>query len=76
VAKGGWLDDQKLSCGAGANAAKFLSAGFDACTKAVITHDGMGYAREYHVEPAATCSGAASTIAFTMVSITEGRGAP
>ena len=35
-----------------ANAAKFLGAeaGFRACENAVITHGGMGYAREYHVE--------------------------
>ncbi|MCK9914316.1 acyl-CoA/acyl-ACP dehydrogenase [Microbacteriaceae bacterium K1510] len=47
-----WLYDHKLPCGAEANAAKFLSAraGFDACTKAVLTHGGMGYAREYQVE--------------------------
>ncbi|AKH69130.1 acyl-CoA dehydrogenase [Spongiibacter sp. IMCC21906] len=46
------LYDKKLPCGAEANAAKFLSAraAFDACTKAVLTHGGMGYAREYHVE--------------------------
>jgi acyl-CoA dehydrogenase len=47
-----WLYDQKLPCGAEANAAKFLSAraSFDACTRAVMTHGGMGYAREFHVE--------------------------
>jgi acyl-CoA dehydrogenase len=50
--RAGWLYDRKLPCGAEANAAKFLSAraGFDACTKAVLTHGGMGYAREYQVE--------------------------
>nr|WP_210425101.1 acyl-CoA dehydrogenase family protein [Spongiibacter thalassae] len=46
------LYDKGHACGAEANAAKFLSAraAFDACTKAVLTHGGMGYAREYHVE--------------------------
>ena len=35
-----------------ANAAKYLGteAGFKACETAVLTHGGMGYAREYHVE--------------------------
>jgi acyl-CoA dehydrogenase len=47
-----WLYDSKRPCGAEANAAKFLSAraAFDATTKAVLTHGGMGYAREFHVE--------------------------
>ena len=47
-----WLYDAGKSCGAEANAAKFLSgrAAFDATTKAVLTHGGMGYAREYQVE--------------------------
>ncbi len=50
--RAGWLYDQGLPCGAEANAAKFLSgrACFDACTRAVMTHGGMGYAREYQVE--------------------------
>ena len=50
--RAGWLYDQGLPCGAEANAAKFLSgrACFDACTRAVLTHGGMGYAREYQVE--------------------------
>ena len=50
--KGCWLYDQKLPCGAEANAAKFLGAraGFDSCTTAVLTHGGFGYAKEYHVE--------------------------
>ena len=44
--------DQKLDCGAEANAAKYLGAeaGFKACETAVLSHGGMGYAREYHVE--------------------------
>ena len=47
-----YLYDKGLPCGAEANAAKFLSgrAGFDATTKAVLTHGGMGYAREFQVE--------------------------
>ncbi|WP_372716131.1 acyl-CoA dehydrogenase family protein [Immundisolibacter sp.] len=44
--------DQGLDCGAHANAAKYLAgeAGFKACTQAVMTHGGFGYAKEYHVE--------------------------
>ena len=47
-----FLYDAGKPCGAEANAAKFLSAraGFDATTKAVMTHGGMGYAKEYQVE--------------------------
>jgi len=47
-----WLYDQGLPCGAEANAAKFFCAesGFKACETAVLTHGGMGYAKEYHVE--------------------------
>jgi acyl-CoA dehydrogenase len=46
------LYDAGQSCGAEANAAKFLAAraAFDACTRAVMTHGGMGYATEYQVE--------------------------
>lgn len=44
--------DAGASCGAEANAAKFLAAeaAFRACERAVLTHGGMGYAREYDVE--------------------------
>jgi acyl-CoA dehydrogenase len=47
-----YLYDKGLPCAAEANAAKFLSAkaAFDATTRAVLTHGGMGYAREFHVE--------------------------
>ncbi len=47
-----WLYDQGLPCGAEANAAKYFCAesGFRACETAVLTHGGMGYAKEYHVE--------------------------
>ncbi len=52
VMKAAWLYDQGLPCGAEANAAKYLAgeAGFRACEQAVMTHGGMGYAQEYHVE--------------------------
>ena len=44
--------DRGEPCGSQANAAKYLGAeaGFEACTRAVMTHGGMGYAKEYHVE--------------------------
>lgn len=46
------LYDAGRECGGQANAAKYLAAeaGFNACETAVLTHGGMGYAREYHVE--------------------------
>jgi len=46
------LYDQGLPCGAEANAGKFLGgrAAFEACTRAVMTHGGMGYSTEYQVE--------------------------
>jgi len=46
------LYDGGKPCGAEANAAKYLAgeAGFRACETAVMTHGGMGYAKEYHVE--------------------------
>jgi acyl-CoA dehydrogenase len=46
------LYDAGQECGAFANAAKYLAAeaGFHACETAVMTHGGMGYAKEYHVE--------------------------
>ena len=50
--KGASLYDTGEPCGAECNAAKYLGAeaGFEACTRAVMTHGGMGYAREFHVE--------------------------
>jgi acyl-CoA dehydrogenase len=50
--KAGWLYDSGMPCGTEANAAKLLSgrASFKATTQAVLTHGGMGYAREYQVE--------------------------
>jgi acyl-CoA dehydrogenase len=46
------LYDAEQSCGLEANAAKYLAAeaAFKACETAVMTHGGMGYAREFHVE--------------------------
>ena len=46
------LFDAGEACGAEANAAKYLGAeaAHDACERAVLTHGGMGYAKEYHVE--------------------------
>jgi acyl-CoA dehydrogenase len=55
-----WLMCQKAArmydadepCGAEANAAKFLGAeaGYQAAERAVLTHGGMGIAKEYNVE--------------------------
>ena len=46
------LYDAGKACGAQANATKYLGAeaALKACTTAVKTHGGMGYAKEYHVE--------------------------
>jgi len=46
------LYDVGKPCGPEANAAKYLGAeaGYRACERAVMTHGGMGYAREFHVE--------------------------
>ncbi len=46
------LYDAGQPCGPEANAAKLLAAeaGFTACDRAVRTHGGFGYAKEYHVE--------------------------
>jgi acyl-CoA dehydrogenase len=47
-----WAYDSGRPCGAEANSAKYLGAeaAFTACERAVMTHGGMGYAREFHVE--------------------------
>lgn len=47
-----WKYDQGLECGKEANSAKYLcgAAGFNAADRAVQTHGGFGYAKEYHVE--------------------------
>ncbi len=46
------LYDQGAECGAEANMAKYLAseAAFAACETAVMTHGGMGYSAEFHVE--------------------------
>jgi acyl-CoA dehydrogenase len=50
--KAATLCDAGEPCGIEANAAKYLAAeaGFTACETAVLTHGGMGYAKEFHVE--------------------------
>ncbi len=52
ILRAAFLYDAGLPCGAEANAGKFLGgrAAFDACTRAVMTHGGMGYSVEYQVE--------------------------
>lgn len=44
--------DRGEPCGTEANAAKLLcaEAAYKACERAVLTHGGFGYAKEYHVE--------------------------
>lgn len=46
------LYDAGKSCAAEANSAKYLAAeaAMKSCQRAVLTHGGMGYAKEYHVE--------------------------
>jgi acyl-CoA dehydrogenase len=52
VFKAAALYDAGRHCAADANAAKYLAgeACFHACENAILTHGGMGYAKEYHVE--------------------------
>ncbi len=52
VHKAATLYDTGKPCAAEANAAKYLAAEacYHACENAILTHGGMGYAREYHVE--------------------------
>jgi acyl-CoA dehydrogenase len=52
VMKAAWLYDAERECAAESNAAKYLAgeAAFNACQTAVMTHGGMGYAKEFHVE--------------------------
>jgi acyl-CoA dehydrogenase len=52
VFKAAALYDGGRPCGAEANAAKYLAAeaAFKTCQTAIMTHGGMGYAKEYHVE--------------------------
>lgn len=50
--KAAWLYDQGEPCGAETNGSKLLGAraGYNACLQAVMTHGGMGYAKEFDVE--------------------------
>jgi acyl-CoA dehydrogenase len=52
VMKAGWEYDRGGNAGAAANAAKYFAAeaGFRACEQAIMTHGGMGFAKEFHVE--------------------------
>jgi len=52
AANAAWRYDAGLSCGAEANAAKYLAseAAIRACETAMLTLGGYGYAKEYHVE--------------------------
>ena len=52
IRKAGWLYDQGKPCGAEANMAKYLASewGFEAADRALQTHGGFGYAKEYNVE--------------------------
>jgi acyl-CoA dehydrogenase len=46
------LYDKGHPCGIEANAGKYLAgeAGFEACETAILSHGGMGYSKEFHVE--------------------------
>lgn len=50
--KAAWLYDADQPCGVEATAAKYLAAeaSFETSTRAVRTHGGFGFAKEYHVE--------------------------
>ncbi len=50
--KAAWLYDKGQECGAEANTAKYMcsEAAFEACTRALMTFGGYGYAKEFHVE--------------------------
>jgi acyl-CoA dehydrogenase len=52
IREASWRYDQGMSCGEQANMAKWLAAdaGFFAADRAVQTHGGFGYAKEYDVE--------------------------
>ena len=52
VQKAAWLYDQHMPCAAEANSAKYLAAEacYHACENAILTHGGMGFAKDYHVE--------------------------
>ncbi|MBI2759875.1 MAG: acyl-CoA/acyl-ACP dehydrogenase [Chloroflexi bacterium] len=52
IRKASWLYDNGKPCGAEANMAKYLAAewGFEAADRALQTHGGFGYAKEFDVE--------------------------
>ncbi|MHB8577918.1 MAG: acyl-CoA dehydrogenase family protein [Dehalococcoidia bacterium] len=52
IRKAAWLYDNGCPCGAEANMAKYLAAewGFEAADRALQTHGGFGYAKEFDVE--------------------------
>ena len=52
IREASWRYDQGLPCAEAANTAKLLAAeaAFEAADRAIQTHGGMGYAREYDVE--------------------------
>jgi acyl-CoA dehydrogenase len=52
IMKAAYLYDSKQPCGSYANAAKLMAGrtAFKSATQAVMTHGGMGYAKEYIVE--------------------------
>ena len=52
IREASWRYDQGMSCGEQANMAKWLAAdaGYFAADRAVQTHGGFGYAKEYDVE--------------------------
>jgi acyl-CoA dehydrogenase len=52
IREASWRFDNEMPCGEAANTAKFLAAeaAFFAADRAMQTHGGFGYAREYHVE--------------------------
>ena len=52
IRKAAWLYDHGLPCGAEANMAKYLASewAFEAADRALQTHGGFGYAKEFHVE--------------------------
>ena len=52
IREASWNFDHGIPAGEAANTAKYLAAeaAFFACDRAMQTHGGMGYAREYHVE--------------------------
>ncbi|MFV0297994.1 MAG: acyl-CoA dehydrogenase family protein [Hyphomicrobiaceae bacterium] len=52
VFKAASLYDKGKPCGIEANSAKYLAgeAGFEACETAILSHGGMGYSKEFHVE--------------------------